>query len=169
MKLDEIESMNIFVDTNIFYLYLRESPAYINIVEDFFIKIIRGTLKAYTSVLVMDELHYRLMLGLIKDNYPGNPLDTLRSQREQMIKQFTSIINESLRKLITIRNLEMIGIQLSDFDSMLRYIEDYAILPRDALHISIMMRLGIQDIASDDFDFDRVSVVQRHWVFQKPM
>ncbi len=52
---------------------------------------------------------------------------------------------------------------------MLGYIEDYAILPRDALHISVMMRLGIQDIASDDLDFDRVSVVQRHWVFQKPI
>lgn len=169
MRLDEIKSMNIFVDTNVFYLYIRESPVYVNIVEDFLIKAIQGTTKVYTSVLVMDELHYRLMLGLIKDNYPGNPLDTLRIQREEVIKQFSSTINEALRKLVMTINLNMIDIQRSDFDSMLGYIEDYAILPRDALHVSVMIRLGIQDIASDDLDFDRVSVIQRHWVFQKPI
>lgn len=168
MRLDKIESTNIFVDTNVFYLYLRESPGYVNIVEDFLIKVIQGTIKAYTSVLVMDELYYRLMLGLIKDNYPGNPLDILRSQGKQVIKQFANTINETLCKLVMTRNLKMIEIQRSDFDSMLGYIEDYGILPRDALHVSVMMRLVIQDIASDDLDFDRVSVIQRHWIFQKP-
>lgn len=41
-----------------------------------------GSLAAYTSVLTFDELGYRLLLALIKDNYPGSPLERLRDQEE---------------------------------------------------------------------------------------
>lgn len=51
---------------------------------------------------------------------------------------------------------------------MLNSIKVYGLLPRDALHVTIMQRLGLQAIASDDTDFDRVATVTRHWLINPP-
>jgi predicted nucleic acid-binding protein len=42
------------------------------------------------------------------------------------------------------------------------------LLPRDALHVAVMQRLGLSEIATDDADFDRVTWLQHHWVFNAP-
>jgi predicted nucleic acid-binding protein len=44
----------------------------------------------------------------------------------------------------------------------------FALLPRDALHIAVLQRLGIATIASDDTDFDRVVEIERLWVVNSP-
>lgn len=36
------------------------------------------------------------------------------------------------------------------------------------MHLSIMQRLGLNAIASDDRDFDRVDTIERHWIVQPP-
>jgi hypothetical protein len=51
---------------------------------------------------------------------------------------------------------------------MLENINAFALLPRDALHVAVMQRLGVDEIATDDADFDRVTGLQRHWVFNAP-
>jgi hypothetical protein len=45
----------------------------------------------------------------------------------------------------------------------------FGLLPRDALHMAIMQRLGLSEIATDDADFDRVFWLRRHWVFNAPV
>jgi predicted nucleic acid-binding protein len=44
----------------------------------------------------------------------------------------------------------------------------YRLLPRDALHLAVMQRLGLNIIASDDADFDRVNGFSRLWLFNAP-
>jgi len=51
---------------------------------------------------------------------------------------------------------------------MLANSQQYALMPRDALHLAIMQRLKIQDIVSDDADFDRVAQLSRHWIINPP-
>jgi len=51
---------------------------------------------------------------------------------------------------------------------MLGNITAFGLLPRDALHIAVIQRLGLSEIATDDADFDRVPWMQRHWVFNAP-
>ncbi len=38
----------------------------------------------------------------------------------------------------------------------LRYMENYSLLPRDALHLSTMARYGIDDVVTTDDDFASV-------------
>jgi len=52
---------------------------------------------------------------------------------------------------------------------MLGNITAFGLLPRDALHIAVMQRLGLSEIATDDADFDRMSWLRRHWVFNAPV
>jgi predicted nucleic acid-binding protein len=47
---------------------------------------------------------------------------------------------------------------------MLENILAFSLLPHDALHLAIIQRLELTAIASDDADFDRVPVLERHWV-----
>jgi len=50
----------------------------------------------------------------------------------------------------------------------LKNITTFSLLPHDALHLSIIQRLNISDIASDDRDFDRIEWLNRHWVINPP-
>jgi predicted nucleic acid-binding protein len=168
MKLDEFESGMIYIDVNIFYMYLRTDEAHRTTLLNFFRKVIAGKIQAYTSVLVMDELFYRLLLGLIKDAHGSNPLDVLRQQRTELITTHAPIIENALRKLIRLPNLHLVGIEGDNFYQMLDNINDYAIMPRDALHFAVMQRLELLDIASDDTDFDRLPEITRHWVINPP-
>jgi predicted nucleic acid-binding protein len=52
---------------------------------------------------------------------------------------------------------------------MLENIQTFSLLPRDALHVAIVQRLGLNGIASDDIDFDRVKGVERHWAINPPV
>lgn len=51
---------------------------------------------------------------------------------------------------------------------MLENINAFALLPRDALHVAVMQRLGLNQIATDDVDFDRVPGLRGHWPFNAP-
>jgi len=51
---------------------------------------------------------------------------------------------------------------------VLENIKNFSLLPRDALHVAIIQRLGLTVIASDDMDFDRVKGLERHWIINPP-
>ena len=62
------EGSNIYLDTMVFYDFLRANePA----TKSLFRQIGLGNYQAFTSVLSFDELAYRLLLALIRDNHPG--------------------------------------------------------------------------------------------------
>jgi predicted nucleic acid-binding protein len=60
------------------------------------------------------------------------------------------------------------GVEEADVLHMLDSVVEFALLPRDALHVVIMRRLGITEVASDDADFDRVPGLNRHWIINPP-
>jgi predicted nucleic acid-binding protein len=65
-------------------------------------------------------------------------------------------------------HINLVGVDAADFNRMLENIQTFSLLPRDALHVAIVQRLGLSSIASDDTDFDRVRGVERHWVINPP-
>ena len=78
------------------------------------------------------------------------------------------MIDSSLRKLTLLPHINLVGVETTDFDRMLENIRTFFLLPRDALHVAIVQRLGLNGVASDDIDFDRVKSVERHWVINPP-
>jgi len=169
MRLDEIARGKVYVDVNVFYMYLRPDPAYLPIIRGFLGRIVQGDIEAYTSILTMDELFYRLLLARIKDVYQRDPLQVLREDASGAIAGCGSEIGVALRRLVRLPHLHLAAVTEDDFPQMLGNITAFGLLPRDALHIAVMQRLGLNEIATDDADFDRVHWLQRHWVFNAPV
>lgn len=78
------------------------------------------------------------------------------------------MIDGSLRKLTLLPHINLVGVETTDFNRMLENIKTFSLLPRDALHVAIVQRLGLNGVTSDDIDFDRVKGVERHWVINPP-
>lgn len=169
MKLAEVSQGVVYVDTNVLYMYLRADPLHVAAIELFLKRVVRGEIVAYVSLLVVDELYYRLLLALVKEDTGRNPLDVLRKDLPGTIVKYGREITIALRKLMALPNIILVGVEPSDFEAMLENITRFALLPRDAVHVTLMQRLGISAIASDDADFDRVVGMERHWIINVPV
>jgi predicted nucleic acid-binding protein len=150
---------SLYLDTMIPYALLRGIDPEAGLLFD---RIQQGEIKAYTSVLTFDELAYRLLLALIRDYYEGSPLELLRHEEENMIRQFYPIIAPQLFNLRYFPNLKVAEIAASDIDVMNDTILQYGIKPRDGLHFAAMKRCGCFHMVSHDTDFDRVPAVRRY-------
>lgn len=168
MRLDEILTGAAYVDTNVWYMFLRTDAGSLGTIKLFLERVVRGEIEAFVGVPVLDELFYRLLLAQVKDATGGNPLDVLRQDLTGTIRAHAAPIEDALRKLVALPHVNLVGIETGDFDRMLDNIGTFALLPRDALHVAIVQRLGIHAIASDDRDFDRVNGLVRHWVINAP-
>ncbi len=164
MKLDEFTCGSVYVDTNILYMYLRVDPSHLPTIKVFLSRIIHGEIEAFVSIPVLDELFYRLLLARVKDATDRNPLDVLRKNQAKAVAAHSDAIDDSLRKLTLLPHINLAGVATADFNRMLENIQKFSLLPRDALHLAIVQRLGLNGIASDDADFDRVKGMERHWV-----
>ena len=120
----------------------------------------KGEIKGYTSTLVLDELAYKLLLRKIEDLYGRNPLEVLRERREA-IAQATPYVEEGLNIILGIRGLKILSIGPSHIAYFTEYMKNYSLLPRDALHLTLMISIGCRNIASADKDFDTVPFITR--------
>jgi len=168
MKLGEILTGTVYVDTNVWYMFLRTDTSSLKTIKLFLRRVVQGKIEAFVGVPVLDELFYRLLLARVKDATGADPLEVLRQDLEGTIRTYAAPIEEALRKLMALPHVNLVGIEVGDFGRMLDNIGTFALLPRDALHVAVIQRLGIDGIASDDRDFDRVRGLVRHWVINAP-
>ena len=149
----------LYLDTTAFYALLRAlEPA----AKDLFNRIERGDYRAYTSVLTFDELSYRLLLALIRDRYPGSPLDQLRQQEEKLIATLYPYLSPTLDQLRHFSNLLWLDVTAVDLAGMSQAMLNYHVRPRDALNLTAMQKCGCFDVISEDADFDRIPVLRRY-------
>jgi predicted nucleic acid-binding protein len=158
LKLDRFTGAVIYLDTMLPYALFRgvEPEA-----KAFFERIERGDLLAYTSALTFDELAYRLVLALIRDRHGGAPLDLLRADEARLIAEFAPTVTAQLQRLRRFPHLTIVDVTAADLEIMERAMVDYAIRPRDALHLAAMVQVGCYDLASHDAHFDRIPHIRR--------
>ena len=58
MKLDEVLSGPVYLDTNVLYMYLRSDPLHLPTLTTFFGRVARGVVEAFVGIPVLDELFY---------------------------------------------------------------------------------------------------------------
>jgi len=149
----------LYLDTMAFYVFLRSAePA----AKQLFTRIETGNIHAYTSVLTFDELTYKLLLALIRDQYPGSPLEYLRDREEAMIAEFYPCLAPLLEQLLAYQHLTLVDVTAADVIRMGENISHYHLRPRDALHLAAMQVCDCFDLLSHDADFDRVPDVRRY-------
>ncbi len=168
MKLGDVIGGSVYVDTNVLYMCLHIDPTYAPEIRAFLSRVGHGEIEAFIGVPALDELYYRLLLIRIKETTGHNPLDVLRKDPASAIAVHGKIIEKAIRDLIGLPHMNLVGVEIADAGRMLDHITRFSMLPRDALHVAIVRRLGLTAIASDDADFDRVHGLERHWVINPP-
>jgi len=159
LRLSEFTGRTIYLDTMMPYMLLRGVDEEI---KHFFLRIERGEIIAYTSILTFDELAYRLLLALIKDNYGGSPLDYLRREENKMMSEFAEPVSASLLRLRQLPNLVVLDVLSTDLTMLTEGMILHHLRPRDALHLAAMYRIGCFDLASNDTNFDGIPQIRRY-------
>ena len=149
----------LYLDAMIPYTLLRNIEA--EAVKSLFQRLQAGEFQAFTSVLTFDELAYRLLLAVIRDNHPGNPLDQLRRDEAKLIATYSPRIAVKIERLQTFPNLTLLDVTASDITQMHQFMQQRQLRPRDALHLAAMHKCNCFNLVSLDADFDRVPYLQR--------
>jgi predicted nucleic acid-binding protein len=98
--------------------------------------------KLYTDVLVLDEVLY-----ISKKKY-GVPYDLTAEFLKTVVFPYVSVID----------------LAEEEFKQALRLVLEHNLKPSDALHMGAMKAMGINNIISEDRDFDRTGEVKRIWL-----
>ena len=149
----------VYLDTTAFYQLIRglsaDAVALFDAIEN-------GRIAAYTSVLAFDEVAYRMVLALIRDKYGRSPLDRLRENKPQMMMEFYPQVEPRLQLFQNFTYLTIAPVTPDDLKSMHDNIRRYGSLPRDALHLAAMQKVGCFHLVSQDSDFDHIPTIQRY-------
>ncbi len=70
-------------------------------------------------------------------------------------------LRETVEDIYAVANLDIREVGGSIPLDALDFIERYRLKPRDAFHVAVMKDLGLNEIVSDDSDFDRVEWIRR--------
>lgn len=143
----------VFVDSNIFiYHFLDISDRCTTFLE----RIDTHEICGFTSTIVMTEVLHKLMIAEVAENYKMN-----RREVNQFIKRCPSVISELERCEIAIRKISEFDIEILPLMSgvvlesrNLRY--EHKLMTNDSINLFLMKLTGLEDIASNDSDFDRV-------------
>lgn len=100
--------------------------------------IIEGKLFGATSSLALDEV----MWSFIKNKR-------------------LEILRKTIEEIYSMKNLTIKEVDASVPLLALDFIEKYNLKPRDAFHAALMKNFGINEVVSDDSDFDKVEWIKR--------
>ncbi len=79
-----------------------------------------------------------------------------------MIAEFSVSVDTLLERVAAYRNLTIIPLVPTDIAAMRRNIQQFRILPRDALHLVAMQKVGCFHLVSQDSDFDHIPSITRY-------
>ncbi len=134
--------MKIFIDSNLLIYLNTISNTHIRVLyEDFYIDLL-SKYKAYTDVLVLDELLYL-------------------SEKKYSIPYKVTL---EFIKSIVLPYVLILGLGEEEFNLSIKYLKKYELKPSDALHLGVMEKNDISIIASEDRGFDKVDGIRRVWL-----
>ncbi len=155
--------MKVFIDASIFLKLLLDEPGadqaqeLLEAVED-------GRLVGYVTPLVLEEVSFKLLyaraselldtknIWRIREALKSN--DGVRRACSETLKEFHSYI-----EYMESRGLKVEPVTGSDWRSSLTFTRQYGLLPADALHLAVALRVGAQAIATFDEDFQHVKEI----------
>ena len=133
--------MKVFIDASLLvYLNVRMPDNEARLVEDFWLDLLTNHL-LYTNVLVLDETIY-----VSKKKYNIGFKETL------------NFIDRAILPYV-----EILPIGLSEYLRAKNLMVKYRLKPSDSIHVATIENHGLQAIATEDEDFDKVGL-KRLWI-----
>lgn len=150
----------IFVDANIFLHHAFNAN---NASIEFLKQIESYNIKAYTSALVIEEVVFKLLIQAASNYLDITTIEKVKrllmdnKNKENVFKP----VIEYREYIDILKDFGLIILDLTDKDMIasLQKAKTYGLITADAVHIAVMERKGITNIASSDSDFEKVDCV----------
>jgi len=157
MLLEEIrDNSTVFIDANIFLYSIAGHRKYFNSCKNFLNRIENKKIKGVTSVIVLNELLHKLIIGEVAQKFQLKiyvVFDFIK-QKPEILSDLKSY--EILNNIEQSQNFEIIKIEPKHFTLARNFMKKYFLLSNDALHLAVMKEYDITNLASNDSDFERV-------------
>ena len=112
-----------------------------------------GDTLSYVSTLALDETIFTLVRLKVVENHPGQSFWEIYRDDHRVIQPYLGELCSLVERLSIDPRIRLVGTEREDLSAAMGYMDRYACLPRDAMHLAVMTRLGIHSIVSTDDDF----------------
>jgi len=152
---------SIFVDANIFIDHASANPGYGKSCEEFLEKVESKNVVAITTTAVLDEVGYILSLLEGAKALKTEELKIVRKKLKEDQKLAVACyekVHEYMKYVFFLceRGLDIQKVEPKDVLTATMVGGEYMLLFTDSLHLSVMKRLKIKNIATRDSDFEKV-------------
>lgn len=118
----------------------------------------------YVTPLVLEEVTFKVMVAQASSVLGEKSLWRIREGlkyevrvREQCLALVRKV--QDYVEHLCERGLRVAEIEYQDWENSLRYIDRYGLLPADAMHLAVALRMKIDSIATFDDDFRTVKEI----------
>lgn len=112
-----------------------------------------GDTLSYISMLALDETVFALIRLRVAEDYPERGFWDVYRENPAVIQPYLGELRALVDRLSVDPRIRLVGIERADMPTTLDYMDAHALLPRDAMHLAVMTRLGIDSLVTTDDDF----------------
>lgn len=150
----------VFIDTNVLLYAISDHPRYGTACNEFLDRVKAGEIKGKTSVIVLNELLHKLIIGEIAEKEDVKPTQVVRRiKKNKEILQDLKVY-ETIKDVEDNYNLEIASIRREDFVQARKSMKRHLLLSNDALHLAVMGREKIVNVATNDPDFESIKGIK---------
>lgn len=147
---------HVFLDTNILLYALADHPRFGPWCNSLLDRVHRGDVTGYISGIVLNELIHKLVIGEVAEKIglkPGQVIQHLKRNPEALEKlEAYAIVDE----VETAYNLIILDVTIDIFRAARRLMKVHHLMSNDALHLAVMQKSNLQNLVSNDPDFDGI-------------
>lgn len=105
------------------------------------------------STLALDETIFALIRLKVIEDHLGQGFWDVYRKVPNVILPYLGELGTLVHRLSVDPRIRLVGTEREDMLTALELMDDYALLPRDAMHLAVMSRLGIDSLVTTDDDF----------------
>ncbi len=153
----------IFIDANIFIYNALDNPLFAESCTDFLRQVETDKINGVITPHIMDEVLFKILVAEASQHLEKFTLSNLK--KEMKNSSFSSKVYKPVKEYcdyltdLTYGGLEILAVDGGLVEKSIELGLRYGLLTTDAIHLSTIKQYGINNIATNDSDFERVESI----------
>lgn len=149
----------VFLDTNVLIYAISEHPRFGLWSDELLSRIQLKEVQGYVSLIVLNELTHKLIIGEVAQKVGLKPSQVVRYLKEHHEVLAALDAYEMISEIESNYGLVILGLTLQTMKLARNLMQAHQLLSNDALHLATMQEANIQDIATNDADFETIESI----------